>query len=150
MTLKIPPVVQVVIVAVAMWLTALLLPSATISFSPIKWLGGFLCVAGVASALCGVFAFKKANTTVDPRSPNKTTSLVIQGIYKYSRNPMYLGFLFFLIGLSFILGNFASVVLLPMFVLFMNRYQIMPEENFMQEKFGAEFELYKRRVRRWI
>ena len=127
--LKIPPVVLVVVFALAMWLLALWLPPVAL---PALWgqvLAGVLAAAGIAVALAGVLAFRRANTTVDPRVPQQTSSLVIRGIYRYSRNPMYLGFLLLLAALASYLMSAAAMVLLPLFVLYMNRWQIAPEER---------------------
>jgi len=150
MELKIPPVVQVIVAGIAMWLIAYLLPQANLNFSGIAWLAGIFYGAGVVIALSGVLAFRQANTTVDPRTPDKTSSLVTQGIYNFTRNPMYLGFLLLLIGFALYLANVLAAFILPAFVLFMNRYQIKPEERFMQAKFGTEYQSYKEQVRRWI
>lgn len=148
--LKIPPVVLVVVFALAMWLLALWLPPVAL---PALWgqvLAGVLAAAGIAVALAGVLAFRRANTTVDPRVPQQTSSLVIRGIYRYSRNPMYLGFLLLLAALASYLMSAAAMVLLPLFVLYMNRWQIAPEERHLLEKFGAEYQAYLLQVRRWL
>lgn len=148
--LKIPPVVLVVVFALAMWLLALWLPPVAL---PALWgqvLAGVLAAAGIAVALAGVLAFRRANTTVDPRVPQQTSSLVIRGIYRYSRNPMYLGFLLLLAALASYLMSAAAMVLLPLFVLYMNRWQIAPEERHLLQKFGAEYQAYTKQVRRWF
>ena len=148
--LKIPPVVLVVVFALAMWLLALWLPPVAL---PALWgqvLAGVLAAAGIAVALAGVLAFRRAKTTVDPRVPQQTSSLVIRGIYRYSRNPMYSGFLLLLAALASYLMSAAAMVLLPLFVLYMNRWQIAPEERHLLEKFGAEYQAYLLQVRRWL
>lgn len=150
MELKIPPVALVILAAILMWLIAVLLPSTSAQISGLNWLGGIFFIAGVIAAISGVLAFRRAKTTVDPRSPGKTTSLVVRGIYNYSRNPMYFGLFLVLVGFCFFLANFTSAVVLPAFILYMNYFQIAPEEKFMQHKFGSEFSGYKKRVRRWI
>lgn len=148
--LKIPPVVLVVLFALAMWLVALWLPSVAL---PAVWgqvSAVVLAAAGIAVALAGVLAFRQANTTVDPRVPQQTSSLVIRGIYRYSRNPMYLGFLLLLAALACYLMSAAAMVLLPLFVMYMNRWQISPEERYLLQKFGAEYQAYTKQVRRWL
>lgn len=148
--LKIPPVVLVVLFALVMWLLAQLVPPVAL---PSVW-GMILAIGfaatGVAVALSGVLAFRRANTTVDPRVPQQSSSLVIRGIYRYSRNPMYVGFLLLLAAWAFYLTNAAALALLPLFVLYMNRFQIAPEERFLLQKFGAEYQAYLTRVRRWL
>jgi protein-S-isoprenylcysteine O-methyltransferase Ste14 len=95
-------------------------------------------------------SFRKAKTSVNPTKTNLTSTLVTDGIYKNTRNPMYVGFLFFLIGWGFILYNIYSMTLCIGFVLYMNRFQIQPEEKALMSIFGEEFVDYKRRVRRWL
>lgn len=148
--LRIPPVVQVVIFAMLMWLLERWFPGATVELPANLWIAVVFAVAGIAIALSGVWAFRRAKTTVDPRIPDQASSLVTGGIYRYSRNPMYLGFLLALLGWAIYLTNPFSLLMLPVFVLVMNRLQIVPEERFMLAKFGKEFNNYKASVRRWI
>ncbi|RMJ02947.1 hypothetical protein DOQ08_02412 [Marinobacter litoralis] len=148
--LKIPPVVQVFIFAGLMWISAVLLPALSITLSASPLVALILASAGVAFALLGVLAFRSAGTTVDPRIPDQSASLVTSGVYRISRNPMYVGFLLLLIGWGAFLGNIASFLLLPIFVMYMNRFQILPEERFMREKFGDQYRQYVTTVRRWI
>lgn len=148
--LKIPPVLLVMLFALAMWLLAQLVPPLAL---PSYWGLVLACIfagAGVAVALSGVLAFRRANTTVDPRAPQQTSSLVARGIYLYSRNPMYLGFLLLLAALACYLMSTAALLLLPLFVLYMNRFQIAPEERFLLQKFGADYQVYCETVRRWL
>ncbi|MDX5405896.1 MAG: isoprenylcysteine carboxylmethyltransferase family protein [Chromatiaceae bacterium] len=148
--LKIPPLLLVVLFAVAMWLLAQWVPALVLL--PGWWLlfAGIFAVSGVAIALAGVLAFRRANTTVDPRVPEQSSSLVIRGIYRYSRNPMYVGFLLLLAALGCYLMNAAAFALLPLFVWYMNRFQIAPEERFLLQKFGADYQAYCEKVRRWL
>ncbi|MBZ9613176.1 methyltransferase family protein [Rheinheimera maricola] len=148
--LKIPPIVLVALFALAMWLLAQW-------FSPLElpqsWrliLAAVFAVTGIAVALSGVLAFRRANTTVDPRVPEQSSSLVIRGIYRYSRNPMYLGFLLLLTAWAFYLSSAAALALLPLFVWYMNRFQIAPEERHLLQKFGNEYQAYTQQVRRWL
>ncbi|WP_372624852.1 isoprenylcysteine carboxylmethyltransferase family protein [Arsukibacterium sp.] len=148
--LKVPPVILVAVFALLMWLLAKLLPSLAL---PAIWswvLAVGFASAGLAVAVLGVLAFRRAETTVDPRVPQQTSSLVIKGIYRYSRNPMYLGFLLLLTAWACYLINVAAFALLPLFVLYMNRFQIAPEERFLLQKFGAEYQAYQAQVRRWL
>ena len=109
-----------------------------------------LAVTGIAVALAGVLAFRRANTTVDPRVPQQSASLVIVGIYRYSRNPMYLGFLLLLAAYACYLQSWLAWALLPLFVLYMNQFQIKPEEHHLLQKFGSAYQAYLTKVRRWI
>jgi protein-S-isoprenylcysteine O-methyltransferase Ste14 len=98
----------------------------------------------------GVASFKRAKTTINPMKPESSSSLVISGIYKLSRNPMYLGFLLVLVGWAVLLSNALAFVFVPAFIFYMNRFQIDPEEKALAGKFGQEFLDYKSRVRRWL
>ena len=148
--LKIPPVALVVLFALVMWLLAQLVPPVALPAVWVQVLAGVFAITGIIIALSGVLAFRRANTTVDPRVPQQSSSLVIRGIYRYSRNPMYVGFLLLLIAWAFYLSSAAALALLPLFVLYMNRFQIAPEERFLLQKFGAEYQAYLTRVRRWL
>ena len=148
--LKIPPLLLVVLFAVVMWLLAQWLPFLVL---PLSWrllFAGTFAISGVTVALAGVLAFRKADTTVDPRVPQQSSSLVIRGIYRYSRNPMYVGFLLLLVAWALYLMNLAALALLPLFVWYINRFQITPEERFLLEKFGADYQAYCKNVRRWL
>lgn len=148
--LKIPPVVLVALFALAMWLLTQWLPPLALPQSWRLVLAGAFAASGVAIALSGVLAFRRANTTVDPRVPQQSSSLVIRGIYRYSRNPMYVGFLLLLAALGFYLMSAAALALLPLFVWYMNRFQIVPEERHLLQNFGNEYQAYTQQVRRWL
>ncbi|WP_432474794.1 methyltransferase family protein [Amphritea sp. HPY] len=109
-----------------------------------------LVIVGSLIALLGVIEFRKAKTTVDPRTPDKAENLVVSGVYQVSRNPMYLGFLIILLSWAFYLDNGATFLILPIFVAYMSKFQIVPEERYMSAKFGKEFSDYCSKVRRWI
>jgi protein-S-isoprenylcysteine O-methyltransferase Ste14 len=98
----------------------------------------------------GGYSFYKAKTTVNPMVPEKATSLVTTGFYNYSRNPMYLGSLGWLLAFVIFFGNLLNILLLPIFVYLVNRLYIHKEEHALEELFGDEFRAYKTRVRRWI
>ena len=108
-----------------------------------------LFVLGALVVVSGVFAFRRAGTTVDPTRPQAASSLVNTGIYRFSRNPMYLGMLLGLLGWAAWLTSLLAAFLVVGFVGYMNRFQIAPEERTLAAKFGAEFSAYKSRVRRW-
>jgi protein-S-isoprenylcysteine O-methyltransferase Ste14 len=109
-----------------------------------------LALAGALVALAGVVAFRRQETTVNPLTPSESSSLVASGIYRFSRNPMYLGFVLALLGWAAFLGNWVSALLLPAFVAYMSRFQIQPEERALAERFGPEFIAYSQSVRRWL
>ena len=149
-TVRIPPVVQFLAVAAAMWLIAKYVPALSVAVPARRALVIlFFCIGG-AVAIPGITAFRAAGTTVDPRYPEKASRLVVSGIYGYSRNPMYLGLLCLLIAWALYLSNLLGFAGLPAFVLGMNRLQIRREEAAMEALFGDEYRAYRQKVRRWI
>lgn len=148
--LKIPPVVVVLSTAGLMGLAAWGLPRLTFALPGRAYVAAGLAVAGTLVALVGVSAFRRAGTTVNPMSPDSASALVIAGLYRWSRNPMYLGMLLILLGLAAYFSNILAAALLPVYVLYMSRFQIRPEERALEARFGADFIAYKGRVRRWI
>ena len=98
----------------------------------------------------GVLAFLRARTTIHPHRPAHASALVTTGLYRYSRNPMYLALLLVLAGWAVALANGLAFLLLPGFVLSLDRLQIRPEERILRAKFGAAYEAYARSVRRWL
>ena len=148
--LKVPPVIQATICILIMWLLSRYVPlsSFEIVFRPV--ITAILATIGGLIAITGIVSFRKAKTTVDPRTPGKASELVIVGIYNYTRNPMYLGLLVILIGLALLFGAISSFLAIPIFVWFMNRLQIEPEEEALEELFGESYREYKLKVRRWL
>ena len=133
-----------------MWLVAWLLPSLHWLFPGHQVLAVAAAVAGALISVAGVVQFRRARTTVNPMTPEASSFLVVAGIYRWTRNPMYLGFLVALIGMALWLASPASLLVLPFFVLYMNRFQIVPEERALAARFGASFEQYRRSARRWL
>lgn len=148
--LKIPPVALVLLTATAMWALARLVPGGGLAFAAGPWLAAALAVAGLATAVLGVQAFRRAQTTVDPRVPGKAAQLVTSGIFQRTRNPMYVGLVAILLAWAVYLAHGAALALVPVFVVYMSRFQIQPEERVMREKFGADYESYTQAVRRWL
>ena len=148
--LRVPPVAVLIIFGAAMWPLAKASASLTVIF-PGRHIGAALLAAlGLAVTLAGVVAFRRARTTVNPTTPEATSSIVRTGIYGWTRNPMYLGFLLLLCAWAMLLANALALVLLPAFVLYMTRYQIVPEERALRARFGADYEHYLTTVRRWL
>ena len=94
--------------------------------------------------------FAKAKTSLDPLRPFKSTSLITNDIYKYSRNPMYFGYLLIILGSSVYLGNVLSIIIIPLFIFTINFSQIIPEEEALKDLFGPSYDEYLSNVRRWI
>jgi protein-S-isoprenylcysteine O-methyltransferase Ste14 len=147
--LKIPPLALVLLAALLMWLCPAWAPlNFQIPFQPIvAWIFG---LAGMMVSAMGVAEFRRAKTTVNPTKPESSSSLVTSGIYRCTRNPMYLGFLLLLTGWAAATANILAFVVLPAFVAYMSRIQIKPEEGALTAIFGEEFKSYCSRVRRWI
>ncbi|QLG87217.1 isoprenylcysteine carboxylmethyltransferase family protein [Chitinibacter bivalviorum] len=148
--LKIMPMALVLIIAILQAGLAAALPQLNVQLPLNGPIGLMLIMLGIAVVLAGGHAFRRAQTTFDPRQPKAASQLVQRGIYAYSRNPMYLGFLLVLIGWADWQANLAAFTLLPLFVGYLNRFQIAPEEQAMRELFGAEFDAYCAKVRRWL
>lgn len=148
--LKVPPLAQVAVFAGLMWLAARAVPALAFTFPGQTAAALLLVAAGGLVAAAGVVAFRRARTTVDPRDPGKSTELVSAGIYRASRNPMYLGFLLALAGWGVFLGNALGLAALPLFIAAMNRLQIAPEERALRARFGESYMRYEREVRRWL
>ena len=148
--LKIPPVAIALFIAAAMWLTSKDMPSQALAMPWLLACAVGLSCAGIVFALAGVFAFRKVKTTVNPTNPENTSTVVASGIYAVTRNPMYLGFLLILAGWAVFLAHLPSFLFLPVFVLYMNRFQIGPEERVLTDRFGSEFIAYMQSVRRWL
>jgi protein-S-isoprenylcysteine O-methyltransferase Ste14 len=150
--LKLPPLLLAAAVAAAMWALARWLPAVSLGLPVALRIGlaAMLVAAGVGAALAGELAFRRARTTVDPMHPENSRCVVDGGIYRVSRNPMYLGFLLALAGWGLWLGQLTPLLLLPGFVLYLNRFQILPEERALQARFGEAYATYCARARRWI
>lgn len=117
----------------------------------LNWMLSILFLAaGIGLVLWSGLEFRRYRTTVNPMDPTRTTDLVTSGIYKYSRNPMYVGFVLFLLGWASFLGSLISSIVIILFVWYLSKYQIEPEERVLEKKFGSLFTEYKKRVRRWI
>ena|SRR5438105_6260010 len=147
--LKIPPVVLVLLAGAAMWVLSTAAPSFASQVPYRQAIALVLAVLGVIVTVVGVVSFRRASTTVNPTRPQDTSSLVTTGIYRLSRNPMYLGFLLALIAWAVFLANVLALLPVVAFVAYMNRFQITPEERALAAMFGAEFNAYGQRVRRW-
>lgn len=110
----------------------------------------FFIVLGFIVTFSSARNFKKKDTTVNPMKPNETSKLVTDGFFKITRNPMYLGMLLFLLGLSIYNGLIVGLIFLPLFVGYITFFQIIPEERAMIKIFGEDYKAYMKKVRRWI
>jgi len=150
MRLLIPPPLQGLIIGFAMWQIDRLTPALSLSIPGQKIIGGTLIATGIFIEVIAVIAFVRAKTTPNPLKPSNASTLVTDGLYRFSRNPMYLSLLGVLIGWAFWLGNPMNSVLLIAFVAYITAFQIKPEEEVLREKFGSDYDAYCQRVGRWV
>jgi protein-S-isoprenylcysteine O-methyltransferase Ste14 len=115
---------------------------------PLRYAGIALMLAGLVPALVVNLMFKREQTTIKPFE--ESSKLVTRGPFRVSRNPIYLGMVVFLLGLGILLGSVAPFIVVPLFVLLIDRRFIRAEEAMLARTFGASFEDYRRRVRRWV
>jgi protein-S-isoprenylcysteine O-methyltransferase Ste14 len=148
--LKIPPLPLAIVVAVLMWLVAKYLPVIKVDRLLAGIVAGGLGIGGIGCIVAGVMQFRASSTTVNPIRPDKAATLVTNGIYARTRNPMYVGMTLTLLGWNMWLASMYALVLPVAFVLYLNRFQITPEEKALHARFGTEFLIYKSRVRRWL
>lgn len=148
--LKVPPALVVVIVALIMWLVSGYGPALELSSVYRLAACSLLILLGVSIGVAGIVSFVRAKTTVNPLKPETSSSLVTSGVYRYTRNPMYLGLLFGLLAWAGYLANFYSLLSVLGYILYMNRFQILPEERALALIFKQEFFDYKSKVRCWL
>ena len=117
------------------------------SLRGVYWIIGAL---GILIALMGIVQFRLAKTTINPHKPQKTQTLVSKGVYRITRNPMYLGMAIVLLAAILKLGSLLGLIALPAFILYITYFQIKPEEKIIEGLFGAEYLVYKNEVRRWL
>lgn len=150
MKLKIPPVVVLAVFAVLMTAVARLLPGLTWLLPGRLIIALGLAVLGGAISLSGVIAFRRHQTTVNPMAPAAATTIVSSGPYRFTRNPMYVGFIVGLMGWAVFLSNVGAALLVLGCVLYLTQFQIKPEEQELLTKFGSPFADYMVSVRRWL
>ena len=148
--LRIPPPAVAALMAGAMWGIAALGPLiAAPTFIRVIAAAIIALVGGVFS-IAGIVSFRLARTTINPMKPETTTSLVCSGIYRLTRNPMYVGLLFVLVAWAVFLCSAPALLGPVAFVLYINRFQIAPEERALSAMFGTGYSTYKSRVRQWL
>jgi len=148
--LKVPPVLVVAVAALLMWAMAWATPELGVALPGRTPAAISAVLLGILVSAAGVVEFRRARTTVNPLTPNAASSLVAGGIYRLTRNPMYLGFALALLGWGVFLSNPLSLAMLFVFVGYMNRFQIAPEERALESLFGDAFKAYRSKVRRWL
>ena len=146
----IPPPVAMLLVGAAMWAAAHACPGFAYALplsTPVAILVG---IVGLVCNLLPKLRFRRVGTTVNPMHPQATRHLVVDGLHRYSRNPMYLGQLLLLVAWAIFLANGLAMAFPPLFALYITRFQILPEERALAAGFGDAYASYRRRVRRWL
>ena len=145
---KIPPPIVAILFAVMIFYFS---DSFAYVDLPFKiYISLFFVLLGFFITFSSARNFKKKETTVNPIKPEEASQLVTDGFFKITRNPMYLGMLLFLLGLSIYNGIIVGLVFLPLFVGYITFFQIIPEERAMIKIFGEDYKAYMKKVRRWI
>lgn len=147
---RIPPPAVGVLAAAAMWGLAPLGPQFEFAAVPRYAAIGILVAAGAAFDLAGLLAFRGLRTTINPLRPERSTALSTRGVYRLTRNPMYLGMALFLLAWAIYLQALLPLAGPVAFVLYISRFQIRPEERMLRAIFGEEYAAYSARVRRWL
>lgn len=147
---RIPPPAVALAAAVLMWIVARATPAWRLSISGRTEWAVALALLGVAITLAGVVEFVRARTTLNPLDPAAASALVKTGIYRYTRNPMYLGFALALVGWAVHLSSPLALLGVAGFVAYIDRFQITPEEKALRTLFPGSFDAYARQTSRWI
>ena len=146
--MRLVPPIWFVLGIIAMIVLARLVPIVQWHVPALRWAGIALIVAGLAVALAGARQFRRRGTPVKPFS--QATALVVEGPYRFTRNPMYLGLATILAGVALALEALAPFLVIPVFVAIITRLFVVPEEAMMKERFGDAYADFQRRVRRWL
>lgn len=148
--LKLPPVALWGVFAVSVMGLAYVFPAASVPFPGHRLLAIAAVLTGCCVAVAGVLAFRRARTTVNPLAPHTSRTIVTAGIYRHTRNPMYLGMALALAGVALWTASLPGALLVPVFGAYLTRFQIQPEERALMARFGPVFSAYRGRVRRWL
>ena len=148
--LRLLPPVVVALWAALMALLSWVWPALSFALPARLPLAIGIAALGFGLGGAGIVAFRKAQTTFNPVRPDKASCIVAHGVFRYTRNPMYLGMLLALIAWDLFLAHPLPFAALPLFVAYMTRFQIIPEERHLREKFGAPYDAYLKTVRRWM
>ena len=147
---KIPPPAVMALFALAMWGLARVTPSFSILALVSFWGSKLFLAAGLVVLFLSAINFIRARTTFNPMAPQNAATLVTSGLYSFSRNPIYVADVLFLISWGLYLANPFALALILLFMAYITRFQIEPEERALSEKFGPDYAAYKKRVRRWL
>ena len=147
---RIPPPLVMLLLGCIAWMFARWMPAPWFTLPAHGWIAGVCVAAGLALNLWPKLEFRHAQTTVNPLDPSASTALVTTGVYRYTRNPMYLGHSVILLGWAWYLQHVAAFVAVGAFVVYVTRFQIVPEERMLAGRFPDRYADFRRRVRRWV
>jgi protein-S-isoprenylcysteine O-methyltransferase Ste14 len=150
MQLRVPPPLVMLLAAALMWSLHRWLPLDHLIAIPWNYLAVLPVAIGRAITVAAGVRFREARTTFDPLKPGEASSLVTDGVFRISRNPMYLGLVLLLIGWAQWLGTMSPWLVPPLFVALISVAQIVPEERALERRFGKAYLAYRHSVRRWI
>ena len=150
MQLRVPPPLVALLAAVLMWALHRWLPLGQLIATPWNYFAVLPVAIGRVITVAAGVRFRKARTTFDPLKPGEASYLVTDGVFRFSRNPMYLGLVLLLIGWALWLGTVSPWFVPPLFVILISVTQIVPEEQALEERFGEAYVAYQHSVRRWI
>lgn len=145
---KIPPPLVTLLFGMGIYFSTELIPPLAFKYQ--GTLAIMVLTIGLVIMVSAILTFRQLQTTINPLQPNKATSLAVSGVFRFSRNPMYLAMLLILVALSLASGALAAVFLLPGFVIYISIFQIVPEEQAMEKLFSDQYLKYCKKVRRWI
>ena len=148
METKIPPPLVTLVFGMSIYFSREMFPAIEIQYS--LYLGIFLLLSGFFILVSAVRLFRKDKTTVNPLSPEQATKLVTDGIFKYSRNPMYLGMAIVLSSIAVFFNLLGGIILIALFCAYITKFQIIPEERAMSDLFSDDFDKYIKETRRWV
>ncbi|AYO14912.1 isoprenylcysteine carboxylmethyltransferase family protein [Vibrio owensii] len=148
--LKVPPVALFLLMVLMMYWLKDVVPEMKITVPFVEFVtAGLVLIAGFVG-IAGVYEFRKAKTTVNPVKPETASLVVDTGVFAYTRNPMYVALLLVIIAIGLWWQHLSVILCGVLFVAYMNRYQIKPEERALERLFGEDYLDYKNQVRRWI
>ena len=148
--MKLPPPLYAIAAVVLMWFLNKYYPVLETTQQWPVIVGGLIILVGILIDVLAIVQFRQAKTTINPLRPESSTSLVTSGFYAHSRNPMYVGLLVCLLGVTLLLRSLTPLLVLPLFVVVVTVFQIIPEEKALSKIFGDEFNHYKDNVQRWL
>jgi protein-S-isoprenylcysteine O-methyltransferase Ste14 len=147
---RIPPPIVTAIFALIMWLLSSFVTPINMALEFRIGAAVIVAVLAVFFLISGGISFRLAKTTVNPLKPESASSLVVSGVFKISRNPMYVGFALLLLAWCVYLSAPVLLMIVLLFTAVITRFQIIPEERAMLKLFGDEFIAYQQSVRRWL